>query len=801
MAASTICIDPHRFFKFLAGCLTSPGSKPEMAKFVAERYKQRMQKCRNTEGWLRRCSLGIVFCLVLFSRPHASAAEKSEDKEHFAESRPKIGLVLSGGGARGVAHIGVLKALEQLHVPVDCIAGTSMGAVVGGLYASGMSPDAMEHWFDDADWRYLLSDSPPRETRSFREKERDRRLNQNLEIGISRTGDVQLPVGFISGQKLLANLRELTLPVRDIHDFDRLPIPFRAIATDLQTGEKVVLGKGNLPDAMRASMAVPGIFTPYEMNGRSLVDGGLSSNLPIETVRAMGADIVIAVDVRPELKSSEELRSAVAVTNQMLDILIQRDTLAQIRSLRSGDVYIRLELPNAGSADFAGSAANIPAGYEKTLALTSQLRRLAVSTTQFDRYISARRVARESGLPISFVEVNGASGPIRQSLKEQIKFAPGEHIEIWQLEKQLIGLEGFRNKEVVDFRVVEEGGKYGLLLETREKSRGPNYFNAGFDFAYSSSGQTDGDLLLDFRMTELNSLGAEWETLLSLGDFTRAFSEWYQPIEPSRYLFLAVDLLYANEFIYALDAADDRLGFRLQTLQAAVDAGLRLGKVGELRVGYSRGASHLGSATGIPRNDLGWSDRAELRAALTIDTLDRADFPKSGLFGSAQAIFSRKEIGGRDNYSRLEAQLYKPITFGKNTIVPRIVAALSLDDSDLPFYDRSSLGGFLQLSGIARRGLYDQNALLAELVYYREMTKLPAALGGGLYLGLSAEAGNVYSDLDDVSAGNLKFGGSIFLGADTIIGPLYFGVGGAKGGEGAVYLQLSPIFRRDLHPR
>ena len=766
--------------------------KAEVARIFRERYNQRMKG-----HW----SLGLIVGLALLFFANTNSAEEPNPEMRSHSGRPKIGLVLSGGGARGVAHIGVLKALEQLHVPVDYIAGTSMGAVVGGLYASGMSPDAMEHWFDDADWRYLLSDSPPRETRSFREKQRSRRLNQNLEIGISRSGDVQLPVGFISGQKLLVNLRELTLPVRDIHDFDRLPIPFRAIATDLQTGEKVVLRSGNLPDAMRASMAVPGIFTPYEMDGHSLVDGGLSSNLPIETVRAMGADIVIAVDVRPELKGSTELRSALDVTNQMLDILIQRDTLAQIRSLKSGDIYIRLELPKAGSADFTGAAANIPVGYEKTLALTNQLRRVALPPAQFDRYLSTQRRARESGVPISFVEVNGASGPVRQSLKEQMKFAPGERIEIWQLEKHLLGLEGFRNKEIVDFQVVEENGKYGLLLETREKSRGPNYFNAGFDFDYSSSGQTDADLLLGFRMTELNSLGAEWETLLSLGDFTRVFSEWYQPMEPSRRLFLAVDLLYANEFVYALDAADDRLGFRLQTLQAAVDAGLRLGRFGELRVGYSRGASHLGSATGLPKSELGWSDRAELRAALTIDTLDRADFPRSGLFGSAQAILSREELGARENYSRLEAQLYKPISFGKNTIVPRVVAAVSLEDSDAPFYDRSSLGGFLQLSGIARRGLYDQNALLAELIYYRELTKLPAGLGGGLYLGLSAEAGNVYADLDDVSVGNLKYGGSIFLGADTIIGPLYFGVGGAKGGEGAVYLQLSPIFRRDFHPR
>ncbi len=743
----------------------------------------------------------LVALITTVSFAQRALAEEAKRNARSNERRPKIGLVLSGGGARGVAHIGALKALEQLHVPIDYIAGTSMGAVVGGLYASGMSPDAMEHWFAEADWRYLLSDTPPRESRSFRDKERDRQLNQNLEIGISRAGEVQLPVGFISGQKLLVSLRELTLPVRHIHDFDRLPIPFRAIATDLSTGEKVVLRNGNLADAMRASIAAPGVFTPFDIAGRSLVDGGLSSNLPIDTVRAMGADIVIAVDVRPELKSSEELQSAVAVTNQMLDILIQRDTFAQIRTLRSGDVYVRLDLPGASSVDFEGAVKNIPVSYEKTLTQADQLRHLALSSGQFDRYLAAQRVPRQNGASISFVEVKGPSGPIRQSLKEQIKFAPGERIEMWQLEKHLLGLEGFRNTEIVDFHVIEEAGKYGLLLETKEKKRGPNYFNAGFDFAYNSSGETDADLLLSFRMTELNSLGAEWETFLSLGDLTRIFSELYQPIESSRRLFLATNLLYENDFISALNAHDNRLAFRLQTLGAGVDAGLRIGHFGELRVGYTRGASHIGRALELPRNANGWFDRGEIRAALTIDTLDRTNFPQSGLFGSALATFSMKELGARENYSRLEAQLYKPISFGKNTIVPRVLAAVSLNDSDLPFYDRSSLGGFLQLSGFARRGLYDQNAVLAELIYYRELTKLPAAVGGGLYAGFSVEAGDVYARLGDFDAGDLKFGGSVFLGADTIIGPLYFGVGGAKGGEGAVYLQLSPIFRRDLPPR
>lgn len=750
-----------------------------------------------------RISLRLTFLLALLLEPSVPAAPAAEEGAQSTRPsrRPRVGLVLSGGGSRGVAHIGVLKALEELRVPIDYIAGTSMGAIVGGLYASGMSPEEIEALLAHADWRYLLSDAPPRESRSFRDKERDARLNQNLQIGISRGGDLQLPVGFISGQKLLTKLRELTLPVRAVKDFDRLPIPFRAVATDLATGEKVVLDSGRLAEAMRASMAVPGVFTPYQIGHRSLVDGGLSSNLPIETVRGMGADIVIAVDVRPELKPAEELGSALAVTNQMLDILIQRETLAQIRTLGAGDVYLRLDLPEAGSTDFAGSVANIPVGYEETMAHAGELIRLAVPNEQFKSYLAAQRVQRSSGIEISFLEFPGASGVVRQSLEQQISFGADERVELWKLQEKLLGLEGFRNTEVIDFRVIEEDGKYGLLLETAPKSRGPNYLNAGFDFDYSSSGQTDANLLLSFRMTELNRLGAEWETFLSVGDLTRVYSEVYQPLEASRRFFVAGSALYANEFINAIDAVDQRLGFRRQEIEARVDAGLRLGQAGELRLGYTRGFTRIGRTHGLAPDARGGFGRGEVRAAVTIDTLDRANFPTSGLFGTAVATASRQELGADDNYSRLQAQIFKPVTFGKNTIVPRAVTRISLSGNDLPVYDRSSLGGFLEFSGYSRGGLYDQNALMAQLIYYRELTKLPAGTGGGVYAGVSIEAGDVWSDLEQVSVRNLKYAGSIFLGADTIIGPLYLGIGAATGGEAAVYLQLNPALRADRQLR
>lgn len=388
--------------------------------------------------------------------PGALAAQEFTRPPQSA-GRPKIGLVLSGGGARGVAHVGVLKALEELRIPIDCIAGTSMGAIVGGLYASGMSPTQIEEVFQTADWRYLLSDSPPRESQPLRSRQRDFDLNQNLSIGISAQGQPQIPAGLVAGRKLLVTLRELTLPVRTVTDFNRLPIPFRAVATDLETGGKVVLDRGSLPEAMRASMAVPGIFTPYRIGDHLLVDGGVSSNLPIETVKAMGADIVIAIDLRADLLLEAQLDSALAVTNQMLDIYIKHETDRQVQQLGRQDILVLLRLPGVSSAGFLTSADNVPAGYAGALAQAGRLSALSQPEAQFNAFLARQRLPRlPEDVEIAYVTVDAPSGPVRQDLKRKIPFKAGSHLEMSELQKHLVGLEGLRGYEVTDFEVVED---------------------------------------------------------------------------------------------------------------------------------------------------------------------------------------------------------------------------------------------------------------------------------------------------------------------------------------------------------
>ncbi len=700
--------------------------------------------------------------------------------------RPRVGLVLSGGGARGVAHVGVLRALEDLRIPIDSIAGTSMGAIVGGLYASGMSPDEIERFFQSANWRDLLSDSPPRTAQTFRDRERPFDLNQSYQLGVSASG-LQLPTGVLAGRKLMANLRRLLFPVRGIEDFDRLPIPFRAVATDIETGEKVVLGSGDLATAIRASMAVPGVFSPIEREGKLLVDGGIASNLPIETARAMGADIIIAVDVRADLLAQADLKSAFAIGNQMFDILISRESQRQVATLGGRDVYIRLPLPGAGSSDFAGSAKNIAPGYAGAMSEAAALRGLA-APARFSSYLASQRVPRDEEIVVRFLRIRNKDAVSTQKLDDPIIMAPGETLDFARLEREIASRRAAGGFNIGETRIVQEEGEYGLELAAAEQTSGPNYLNFGFDFAFSTTDQTDANLLLSYRMTELNSLGAEWETFLSIGDRTRLRSELIQPLDSARLFFAAPRFVYRGDFIDGRNGAGERIRFGLRESEIGLDLGLRLGTIGEARLGYARGLGKVARATGFDGGrayDLGYA-----HAQMTIDTLDTAFFPSRGLFATGDLRISREALGASDDYTRFEGQAYAPISWGVNTLVPRVSAGLNLQGGPLPIYEQFPLGGFLSLSGLARGERYDENSLLGELVYYRQIATL--ILGQSIFAGASVEAGTVWGTHDDF--GDMTIAGSIFLGSRTLIGPVQIGVGATDDGNAAVYLQFGRLF-------
>lgn len=708
---------------------------------------------------------------------------------------------MSGGGALGAAHIGALKALEELQIPIDYIAGTSMGAVVGGLYASGMSPEEIDSWVRNADWHYLLSDSTPRESESFRDKHRRFDLNQSILFTLSPKGGLKLPAGVVYGRNLMANLRRLTIPVRDVHDFDRLPIPFRAVATDVETGDMVVLRNGDLVEALRASMAVPGVFTPQRIGDRLLIDGGSTSNLPVRVMQEWDGDVIIAIDTSEPLKKAEDLDTAPAIANQLLGIFIRNQVREEVARLGQKDTYIRIKVERMGSVDFTHAARAIDAGYEQTIQSRAELVRYSAGSERFQHYLTEQRIPRGDGVRISYLKVQTPEGVTEYQLKAPLEFETREQVQFAKVQTVIGDLREFQKFHVGDYEVIGEKGEYGLLVKARERRARATYLNVGFDFGYSTTDETDFNLLFALRMTELNSLGAEWSTYLSIGDSTRVATEWYQPLDWDRRYFIAPRAFFGNDFIDGRDADGDRLRFRQQDAWAGLDLGMRLWQAGELRLGYARGVSKISRRSGVSSEVPGNSERGWVHAGLELDTLDAPSFAERGYYGQVSFIASREELGADDNYTRLEGQFYKPLTFGQNTFVPRVIAAVKVGGGDVPLYDYASLGGFLNLSGLPRGGLFDQSAALAELVYYRKLADLPPATGRGIYGGFSIEAGEAWGNESHFSLGDVTYGGSVFLGADTVLGPLHLGVGVTQEGDAAIYLQLGPVFRQGLHQR
>ncbi|PZN28315.1 MAG: hypothetical protein DIU71_16190, partial [Proteobacteria bacterium] len=519
--------------------------------------------------------LKVLALLVVFTC--AAAAEAAE--------RPRIGLVLSGGGARGAAHVGVLKVLEEMRVPIDAIAGTSMGAVVGGLYASGLSAAQIEELMSSVNWQDAFRDRPPRAELNYRRKQDDRNFLVRYALGVRRDGFV-LPRGLVQGQKLEQLLRSATLPVMDVEDFDDLPIPFRAIATDLETGEPVVMSRGDLVVAMRASMSAPPVFAPTPYDGRLLIDGGLVENLPVETAQQMGVDILIAVDVSFPLYARDQLVSPIEVTNQAFAIMIRGRTLEQRRKLGPADVLIEPPLGRLTAVDFARVPQALEAGEEGAYAVSAQLATLSLDQTAYDAYL-ARREARavERSPLIEFVRVDAASSEYERLVTAKMRDLIDMPLDEEVIGRKLSELYALDLFESIDYRLVTEEGRSGLELHLRRKSWGPNYIRVGLNLEDDFEGNSRYNAALRFISTEINDLGGEWLTDLQIGDNPRLFSEFYQPLSLSHRYFVAPKLEFEEHSVFLREEEDRIAEYRVREYEAGLDIGREISDWGEVRLG------------------------------------------------------------------------------------------------------------------------------------------------------------------------------------------------------------------------
>ena len=702
--------------------------------------------------------------------------------------RPRVGLVLGGGGARGAAHIGVLKELERRRIPIDAIAGTSVGAIVGGLYATGMSASELESLLGSLDWAGALSDKPDREDLSFRRKQDDAEVPIDFELGLRGTSLV-LPKGVVQGQNLDLLLRELTLDVSHIDDFNELPIPFRAIASDIERGEIHVMAGGDLAQAIRASMSVPAVFTPVRMDGRLLVDGGIVGNLPVDVMQAMDVDVIIAVDVEFPLYTPEQLQSALTISEQMLTILIRKETLRQIERLGEDDILIRPNLGIYASTDFTNVLDTVEPGRLAVGEQSAKLDNIALDERAWIAHLAARGKPSEPASHLAFVRVvhDGKLAP--RVLESRLDVEAGDPIDHAVLARNADYLYGLQLYEQVSYRLVEEDGGTGVEYQARAKSWGPNFLQFGITLEDDFEGSTGLNLAARMTRAGINRLGAEWRNDIQLGTDPKLFSEFYQPLSFDSRFFIAprVDLGQSNLNAFSQDETIAR--YRLSEAEAGIDFGRELGRIGELRLGLFRGLGEARVRVGDPSlPDLEF-DTGGAFARLRIDTRDNARFPRRGLYGDIQWTMSRPNFGADAKFDTLEGELTQTWSRGKNSVQAGLGYATTLDPNS-SVQDYFPLGGFLRLSGLQRGAISGPHAALGRLVFYRRVGEPSGLLDTPLYLGMSAEAGNVWQNRSDMDFSSLQLNGSVFAGLDTFIGPVYIAAGFAEGGQSNFYLFL-----------
>ena len=698
-----------------------------------------------------------------------------------AAEQPRIGLVLGGGGAAGVAHVGVIRELERLGIRPDVITGTSMGAIIAGLYASGYTPDDLERVALEIDWGSILDDSSNRRLEHpLRRDSRVDPLSVQADLPLSvGPGGFQLDAGLVDGIKLTAILSQLTTRSNQIKDFDDLPIPFRAVATDLTTGQPVVLDKGPLVDALRASMSIPALFPPVMIDGRLLVDGGVSNNLPIDVARDMGADIVIVSSIPPAQKQTAELGSFAASLGQTLSIFIHARTRDLIATLGPQDILLVPEVGAVGMLDFEEAPETIIQGANTVLEQEARLRALTAGRSGLQ---PRTPVGDIRNAPLAYdrilVEYDGTLNPevIRRRLDlPDSGSASGREIE--QAIARVYGLDLFEN---VVYRFQPEKDETLLIISAEQRNDGLARPRFGIALDDTIGGDGDFTIALGGGLTELNPLGGRLDVDLAFGTFDAAQFQFEQPLDLDQEFHIRTSAAYINRSSTVFEAIDDPLS-EITVDEASVEAEFiwtpgDWGGVG-LGIGFVHQTVDIRSGI-IPGTDTGRfvQDQVPLTFGVDFDTLDNPDLPRSGVQIGAAYSLDLAEDGGSGDITLDALAAY---SFGQNTVSAFLYAEGEIDPQG---FDPRFIGGFQNLSGLSEGELLGNVVALAGLRYYRRFG-FESPFGKEAFAGGSIEFGGAFEDWEDFGPEGGFLAGAVFAGVETSIGPLILGFGAAEQGQ------------------
>lgn len=728
--------------------------------------------------------------------PAASAGAGSTPQHPPSEEqpppRPRIGLVLSGGGARGAAHIGVLEVLEELRVPVDVVTGTSMGSIVGGLYAAGLSPEELGNVIQSVDWVHVFDDKPDRQALSFRRKEDDRNFLTNMRLAF-KNGGFFVPPGVVEGQKLEYLLRTITLGEKGVARIEELRLPFRAIATDIRTGEGVVLSHGTLATAQRASMSIPAAFSPVEIDGRLLVDGYLANNLPIDVAEDLGAEVVIAVDISTPLSEVDGDTSALGINAQASVFATQANQRLQKDRLGEEDVLLSPDLGTVGSASFSRMPEAVEAGRRAARAASAQLARHAVSESEYAAWRAGHRRAPPTLPVIDEIRIENESLLADALVRARVRARLGEPLDLEILRSDLERLFGLDAFQRVAFDLRHEGDRTILVYQLVPRLRGRNQFRLGLNLETDFGNDAGYNVGINHVLLPMNRWGGELRNYVQLGDTYVVSSEIYQPIDARDTLFVLPQFRFQRERVDLFLDGDRLARYDVESIGAGIDLGISLGRFARVRggIGYQNGdgSRHTGDPDVFRDSHF---KSGFYQATLEYDSLDNTRFPNDGSLVLVQGQFLREALGYDDSIETLRVRASSFRTFWRNTIGLSISYDTSFGASG-EVELLNSIGGFGRLSGFEPGSIIGPHTGVARLVGYRRIAS-PAVFAWEfpVYVGAQYETGNAWqkrSDIDD-----LRHSAGPFVGVETPLGPLYLAYAYGEGGENQGYLFLGQSF-------
>lgn len=725
-----------------------------------------------------------------------------------ADARPKIGLALGGGGAKGSAHIGVLRVLEEHNIPIDYIAGTSIGSVVGGMYASGLTVDEIQRIMLETPWADGYSDRIPRENLPWRAKQQSDQFNIPLEMGIDNK-QIKMPSGLLYGQTATKLLREALGEQPIFESFDNLAIPYRAIATDLANYKAIIIDSGSLITAMRASSSVPGALAPEIIDGLLLVDGGITKNLPVDVVRDMGADIIIAVDIGSDLRPREELESTLAVIGQLSAFLTNSNTVLQKGLLTKGDFLIKPDIDGLSTTDWGVLEEALVRGEAAANKQSSALSVLSLDNDSYNKYLLDLQAERERLLmrmnkPITRIQLHKKTQVSNDLILDSLDLTTGKKVDAVQINNAIDRIYSLDEFQRVDAITILTEDEKILQIQAEEKSWGPNFLQFGIGWEDDLDNNSDLNFNIAYTLGNLTKNGGELRSELAMGSVRSFDSELYLPLDTRKDFYSSTRYIF-NSFAWDIYIENTPLVPISQQFHS-------------ISQGFGSNYAQQGFSEIGLTSDVGeFSDPIFLEGSIDyftyggyfkfgFDTLDSINFPTEGNYFTFNTYLRKEEVDdhavitkeeGVDHIVSLvvDVNWKGAIKYNNHAVVAKFSYSEAFADNNNESVYISYLGGFLNLSGYHKNALAGSKKAFTAGIYQFDIGKSLLELEQfPLYLGLSLETGNVWQDDEEINHKDFIVSAAAYLGTDTSLGPIALGFGKANSDAYAFYFYLGKSF-------